>query len=235
MIHIAIVEDEVDYAVMLEELIQRYAQESEQTIRVSRFADGDEIVEGYTHKYDIILLDVEMKYMDGMTAAEEIRRQDPEVTLMFITNTPQYAVRGYAVDAVDYILKPVSYFALSQRLGRAIARMQKRQKRYIAISVRGGVVKLDVDFIHYIESQGHNLLFHTESGEYVTSGTMKEVEERLDDAHFFRCNKGYLVNLEHVDGIQDGCALIKGRALLISRGRKNDFMQALTNYMGEVI
>lgn len=234
VIRIAIVEDEDSYAAQLEEFLRRYAQESGQQIAVCRFTDGDEIVEGYHHAYDIVLMDVEMKYMDGMTAAEEIRKVDPEVVIVFITNMAQYAIRGYAVDALDYVLKPVSYFAFSQRLNRAIGRMKKRARRYMTISIRGGAQKLDIGRLHYVESQGHNLLFHTEDGIYTSSGTMKEAEEKLEGQNFFRCNKGYLVNLEYVDAVRDGCALVKGQELPISRARKNDFMEALAGYVGEV-
>lgn len=64
---------------------------------------------------------------------------------------------------------------------------------------------------------------------------MKEIEEKLLNFHFFRCNKGYLVALRHVDSIQDGCAVVHGQPLLISRARKNEFMDALTNYVGGVV
>lgn len=235
MISVAIVEDEAAYAAQLREFLVRYSQESGQEFEISLFSDGDEIVEGYKAQYDLILLDVEMKFMDGMTAAEEIRRVDPEVVIIFITNMAQYAIRGYAVDAMDYVLKPVSYFAFSQRLSRVIQRMKKRARRYMTISIKGGAQKLDIDKIYYVESQGHNLIFHTEQGDHVTSGTMKDVEGKLEPLNFFRCNKGYLVNLEHVDSVQGGCALVGGKELLISRGRKNDFMEALANYVGEVI
>ena len=80
------------------------------------FTDGDEIAGGYKSVYDIILMDVQMRFMDGMSAAEEIRKVDPEVVIIFITNMSQYAIRGYAVDALDYVLKPVSYFAWSESL-----------------------------------------------------------------------------------------------------------------------
>ena len=65
---------------------------------------------------DLILMDIEMTFMDGMSAAEEIRRADPEVLIIFITNSPQYAIKGYAVQALDYILKPLSYYAFCQRM-----------------------------------------------------------------------------------------------------------------------
>jgi DNA-binding LytR/AlgR family response regulator len=159
---------------------------------------------------------------------------DSEVIIIFITNMAQYAIRGYAVDALDYVLKPVSYFAFSQRLCRAIDRMKKRETKMISVNVKGGTVRLDAANIYYIESQGHNLIFYTSTGSYEAVGTMRDAEEKLSDLNFFRGNKGYLINLSHVEGVREGCAIVKGNQLLLSRARKKVFMEALTRYWGEV-
>lgn len=235
MIKIAIVEDEHAYAMQLQEYLRQYESENGEVFEISLFSDGDEIVNKYKPIYDIILMDVEMKFMDGMSAAEEIRKVDTEVVIMFITNMPQYAIRGYAVDALDYVLKPVSYFAFSQRLNRAIGRMKKRESKTIAISIKGGTVRLDVANITYIESQGHTLIFHTNVGCYESSGTMKDLEKELTSMNFYRGNKGYLINLAHVERVLDGCAIVRGQQLGLSRARKKEFMEALTRYWGEVM
>jgi DNA-binding LytR/AlgR family response regulator len=235
MIKIAIVEDEASYARQLQDFLEQYEKDHEESFQVSVYSDGDEIVHKYKAQFDIILMDIEMKFMDGMSAAEEIRKVDSEVMIIFITNMAQYAIRGYAVDALDYVLKPVSYFAFSQRLGRAIGRMKKRETKMIAISIKGGTVRLDAANIYYIESQGHNLIFYTTTGVYEAVGTMRDAEERLTQLNFFRGNKGYLINLSHVEGIRDGCAIVKGKYLLLSRARKKVFMEALTRYWGEVV
>ncbi len=235
MIKVAIVEDEASYAEQLADYLRRYGQENGEAFEIVRFADGDAIVNKYKAQYDIILMDVQMKFMDGMSAAEEIRKVDTEVVIIFITNMAQYAIRGYAVDALDYVLKPISYFAFSQRLNRAIARMKKREQKALSLSIKGGAIRVDIADIYYIESQGHNLIVHTANGNYESAGAMKEMEEKLAGMDFFRGNKGYLINLAHVDGVQDGSAMVKGEALLISRSRKKDFMEALTNYWGGVM
>lgn len=235
MIRIAIVEDEASYAEQLKEYLRRYEKEQSETFQITIFSDGDQIVHKYKSDFDIILMDVEMKFMDGMSAAEEIRKVDTEVVIIFITNMAQYAIRGYAVDALDYVLKPVSYFAFSERLKRAIERMHRRESKCIMVNIKGGTVRLNIANIFYVDSQGHTLILHTILGNYETTGTMREMEEKLKDLNFCRGNKGYLINLQHVDGIQDGCAMVRGEKLLLSRAKRKEFMEALTEYWGEVV
>ena len=232
MIKVAIVEDEMLYARQLQEFLHQYEQEKGELFDITVYSDGDQIVHKYQSQFDLILMDVEMKFMDGMAAAEEIRKKDAEVIIIFITNMPQYAIRGYAVDALDYVLKPVSYFAFSQRLNRALGRMKNREEKMIMINIKGGAVRMNIANIFYVESQGHTLILHTILGDYETSGTMKEMEAKLTDMNFCRGNKGYLINLQHVDGVQDGCATVKGEQLVLSRARKKEFMEELTKYWG---
>lgn len=236
MIKIAIVEDDITYSEQLKEYLIRYESEFSESFDIFTYFDGDAIVEDYHSQFDIILMDVEMSFMDGMSAAEEIRKVDKEVVIIFITNMPQYAIKGYAVEALDYILKPVSYFAFSQRLSRAINRMKKREQKRLVIPIKGGTARVDVNSIHYIESQGHDIIYHTSSGDYVSYGTMKDTEQALEQLHFFRGSKWYLINLQQVDGLSDGCAKLKGgKVLPLSRGRKKAFMEALVQYWDEVI
>ena len=229
---IAVVDDEAASAQKLQEYLYRYAKEYAQTIDVQCYQDGFAFINGFKGQFDVVLLDVSMPGMDGMETAKRIRRSDPDVVILFVTNMAQYAIKGYEVDALDYILKPISYFAFSQRLNRAISRVKSRTKHYLVVTTKNGTKKLDVTSIYYVESRGHTLVYHTATEDYTSSGTMKEIEEKLLPYHFFRCNKGYLVALQHVDGIENGCAMVNGEALLISRARKNEFMEALANCLG---
>lgn len=233
MIQLAIVEDENTYAEQLTEYIRQYEKESGNKINIVRFTDGDEIVENYTGEFDIILMDIQMRFMDGMTAAEKIRKLDGEVIIMFITNMTNYAIRGYQVDALDYVVKPVTYFSFSKKLERAIGKMKKRESRTITVHMQSGVMKLVVNDIYYIESEGHNLYYVTKSGKIKTRAKMRDVEETLTPYGFFRSNKGYLVNMQYVDGVQEGCCIIHGEKLLISRARRSDFMSTMADYIGD--
>lgn len=234
MIRVALVEDDPNYRAELTEYLKRYEQESGEKFRITVFTDGDEIAENYKADYDIILMDIEMTFMDGMTAAERIREVDSEVVIIFITNMPQFVMKGYKVDALDYVLKPITYFAFTQRIERAMERMRRRTSRFITITIKGGMQKLDISRITYVEVRDHDLIFHTVNGEILSKGSMKELEEALEPEHFFRCNKCYLINLEYVESVQNNDVQVGRDMVQVSRSRKKALMDALNNYMNEV-
>jgi len=198
--YIAVVEDSAQDRAVLDSYLEKYQQEKNCHFQITHFSDGDEIALGYKGGYDLILMDIEMTFLDGMSAAEEIRRADPEVLIIFITNSPQYAIKGYAVQALDYILKPLSYYAFCQRMNHVRELLGRRQKHFLTVPCAGGVQKLDVSDIYYVEICDHDLLFHTKQGEVHSTGSMRDVEQKLPPENFFRSSKAYLVNLEQSDG-----------------------------------
>ena len=234
MLRIAVVEDDKTYAAQLKEYLVRYGTEKNQKISVALFPDGEDIVTDYSAEFDIILMDVEMTFMDGMTTAERIREKDNEVVIIFITNMPQYAIQGYKVDALDYVLKPISYFAFSQRIDRALTRVKKKEATYITVAQKGGKKKLNVDKICYVEVRDHDLIYHSTKGDIVTKSSMKEAEDTLGGTKFFRCNRCYLVNLEYVEDFRGNDVTVASDVSQVSRARKKAFMDALNDYMNEV-
>lgn len=127
MFKIAIVEDQEETRESLNRFVRQYAQEQGLQVEISLITDGAEIAEHYTPGFDIIFMDVEMPRLDGFGAAEAIRAVDADVVLVFVTNMAQYAIRGYEVDALDYVLKPVNYYQFCTKLSRAIQRVQRRR------------------------------------------------------------------------------------------------------------
>ena len=232
MIRVAIVEDEAEIREQLMGYVQRYTRQYGTAFEVKTFADGLEILEDYRPAYDLILLDIEMKHLDGMETARRIRELDPEVMLVFITNMAQYAIRGYAVGALDYVLKPVPYFAFSQQLQKALGQLEKRERHYLAVAVDGGMRRLDAAEIYYLESEGHKVHFYTEKEDFVVPGTLKNYEEKLVGRAFARCNSGYLVNLAQVQAVQQNTVEVGPYELQVSRPKRKSFLAALTDYIG---
>ena len=232
MIRIAMVEDEAAVREQLQGYIQRYTRQYGTEFAVTEFTDGVEILDEYRPVYDIVLLDVEMKHLDGMETAQRIRELDKDVVLIFITNMAQYAIKGYAVGALDYVLKPVPYFAFSQQLQKAEEKLRRRARHYLAVPVEGGLRRLDTAQIYYIESEGHRVHFYTEEGEFSAPGALKTFEEKLAGLPFARCNSGYLVNLAQVKGVQQGVAQVGPYELQVSRPKRKSFLAALADYIG---
>lgn len=232
MIRVAIVEDEAEIREQLMGYVQRYTRQYGTAFEVKTFADGLEILEDYRPAYDLILLDIEMKHLDGMETARRIRELDPEVMLVFITNMARYAIKGYAVGALDYVLKPVPYFAFSQQLQKVEERLRRRTRHYLAVPVEGGLRRLDTSRIYYIESEGHRVHFYTEEGDFAAPGALKALEEKLADRPFARCNSGYLVNLAQVQAVQQNTVEVGPYELQVSRPKRKSFLAALTDYIG---
>jgi len=234
MIKIAIVEDDDLFASQLSDYLDRYSQEQNTAFKTRRFSDGYALVENYRHDFDIILMDIEMGLMDGMAASREIRKVDENVIIIFITNMAQYAIQGYAVSALDYVLKPVNYVAFSESLRKAITRLARRPDALIQITQKGSTARLRSSDIYWVESHGHHLTFHAASGDYDTTVySLKDIEEKLKEHGFMRASSGSLVNLDKVSKIQGNTVIVNGQTIFISRGRKNEFVAALVSRMTE--
>ena len=225
---IAIVDDDEEVHIRLRDFLEKYQEEEDCKFVIRDFTDGDEIVESYKCQYDIIFLDIEMKRLSGMKTAEIIRNVDNEVQIIFVTNSAQYAIEGYRVAALSYLLKPASYFMFCNELKRTLNIVNRRKTRYAIITNQSDANRVALADIYYIESFKHKIIYHTRDAIYEEYGTMKEVEKKVEGDTFFRCNSGYLVNMRYVEGIKDNDAVINGGDLLkISRSRKKEFMEAL--------
>lgn len=143
MYHIAIVEDEKEFSIQLVDYLKQYEKENDVEFKVSVFYDGESILKDYTSDYDAIFLDIQMPGINGMEVAERIREMDEDVVLMFITNMAQYAISGYSVGALDFVMKPISYYTFSMKLGRVLKRVQKKAKEQqtIVLSLPDGLKK----------------------------------------------------------------------------------------------
>jgi DNA-binding LytR/AlgR family response regulator len=160
---IAIVEDHQEYTTIIQQYLTRYQQENNIAFEITVFNDGDEITSDYKASYDIIFMDIEMKRLDGYSAAQKIRHFDKDVIIIFVTNMAGYAIKGYSVDALSFIVKPVSYFALKEELNKSIERLKSKKEQFIALPIENGIVKQNIRDILFLESFKHYVAVQTKS------------------------------------------------------------------------
>lgn len=231
MVHIAIVEDEDKEAERLQQMIGKFMAERGVEYRATRFADGTSFLEQYVPGYDLIFLDIVLPHCNGMEIARLLRERDRAVTLVFVTNMVNMAVKGYEVSASDFIVKPVRYASFVVKMDRILDILRAKEMS-ICIPSDNAMKILPASEIAYIEVRGHYLLYHTRQGVFETRGSLKNAEEQLAGTAFERCNVCYLVNLNFVTDVVEDTVVVAGDRLHISRAKKKSFLTRLANSFG---
>ncbi|MDR1093522.1 MAG: LytTR family DNA-binding domain-containing protein [Clostridiales bacterium] len=244
MIRAAIVEDDGKSAEILRRHISRYGAESGTETAADIFTNAEQFLSAYKPVYDVVFMDIELgTILNGMDAAKRLRKYDETVNLIFVTNMAQYALQGYKVNALDYFVKPVSYYDLKMRMER-IRRQKGARAPTVAVPVRGGVKNIAVSDLLYVEVMNHAATYHTAGGGNFTAridslkkagdgnltariDSLKKLEKALATAGFCRCGSSFLVNLKKVKEIAGDTVKVGNDTLHISRGMKKNFIAAL--------
>ncbi len=235
MLKIAIVDDDSVYIEALKAHIEIYQSERKLNIEINVFSSGLQLITDYEPNYDILFLDIEMPHMDGMELARSIRKSDPYVVIVFVTNMAQYAVKGYEVNAFDYMVKPIDYTHFAVKFGAAIEAVNKRENFGILIPWEDGTRQMNVQEIFFIEVRDHWLYIYSPEGEFQMLGSLKEMEEQLVDHHFIRCNKSCLINLQYVTKMRSDVVVMQsGHKLSISRARRKEVQNVFIDYYSEM-
>lgn len=232
MLKVAIVENEPEQAELLAGYVRRYAAENGEECSAVIWLSGLDFVSDYAGGYDAVFMDIRMPLLDGMSAAEKLRETDEHVPLVFVTNMAQFAIKGYKVGALDFLVKPVGYFDFALEL-RKIARLKARSAGdFMWVTASGALRRVPIAEISYIEILNHNVSVHTDGGVISFRGTLKEIEEKLTGKPFSRCDNCFIVNLRRVVGVEgDTVIMDQGDKLHASRLRKKGFLADLTAFI----
>ena len=239
MIRVAIVEDnEADAQALTRHLETWQKNHEDEALSCTVYRDAVEFLEHGSTTADIVFMDIEMPYMNGMEAAAEFRKNNRDSILIFETRATKYAVRGYSVDAIGYLVKPISERAFSDAFEKALRLHRDRTKRRtLVLKVKDGMKKISADRILYIEASSHQLEVVTETETFEIWGSLDKMREQLPD-NFVACHRGYIVNLEYVDSVGKGGLRIVGKPGLmipVSRQKRQDFIEALTRYYSQTM
>lgn len=233
---IIILEDEKQVAEKIESLIKTYFDNRNKQVEITWFSDAFSLLENYSSDVSVLFMDIQMKMMSGMEAAQKIRKIDPYVLIVFVTNLAQYAVEGYSVNAFDFILKPVDYAGFEMKLNRIVHELEHRSvDKFINLKLKNGIIRLAISDISYIEVSGHDVIYHTKDEEYICRQTLKNVAKELESDYFVLCSNSCLVNLAYVKKVYKSIILTTGEELFISQGKRKQFMMELAKYMGGTI
>lgn len=228
--NVAIVEDDQRASDTLSRHLERFGKENDIHFRVQVFPNAVLFLEHYTAEYDLVYMDIQMPMMNGMDAAMRLRELDPNVALVFVTSLTQYAVQGYEVNALSYMVKPFNYYDFAIKMTRVIRRIPPHDGEDIMVPTDMGTVRLSLEQIQYIEVQGHHLIYHTMNRTYTQYSTLSKVEQQLAAYHFVRCNSCYLVNLQYVQGISGMMVQVGDDMLKISQPRRKQFVKEVEAY-----
>ena len=139
---IGIIDDEAQERQRLRGYLEQFGGECSRSFQIREFPSGDHLLADYRPLYDILIFDIDMPGLSGMETARRVRATDPDVVILFVTNIAQYAINGYEVEAVDYIIKPIGYYDFTMKFRRALAKAEKRGGNSIMLDTVEGQKKV---------------------------------------------------------------------------------------------
>ena len=199
MLLIAIVDDERSDSSALKALVDTYFQQNRQAYMIHVFNGALDFIRS-TENHDIVFMDIRMDKLDGLEVARIMRKINTDSVLIFVTHMAQLAIKGYEVDALDFIVKPADQGSINYVLDKAMKRLEGVSNAAFALKTSDGIVSLSTNDIIYVEVFDHNLVYHTTKGNYDIRGRLSDVMKRLDPKRFIMCNRSYVVNLRYEIG-----------------------------------
>ena len=203
---------------------------------INIFNSAEEMLEKNIDDVDIFLLDIKMKKMSGMEAAQNIRSRGINSEIIFLTGLIEYAKDGYKVRAYRYILKPIKFDELQESILNCIEEINKNKRKYFLIDQNGKIEKIKIDLIKYIEINRKELIIHLVDKNIIYSWkSIAEFDKKLEKYGFFRVHKSFLVNMIYIDLITNDAVIIGVDKVPVSKYRIKDLKQKFTRFIGRKI
>lgn len=236
MIRIAIVEDEPTAAERLKECLNKFEREQNVAIKATEFSNGTSFLYSSGKIFDLVFMDIDMPGMNGLDVSYKLREEDENIAIVFLTNLKQYAINGYKVNALDFLVKPLTYLSFETVMKKFLKHMQKNEpsgKLFIKSSYC--MKRVLIDDIDYIDVYLHGITIHQRNGEEEkTWGNLSDYEKLLPTDRFVKCSGHCIVNLDCVKKIEGTeLTLESGQKISVSRNKKAELITAFMRYIGD--
>lgn len=211
------------------DMVRSWASAAGHEVQIDGFPSAESFLFRYAGEsdYDILLLDIEMGAMDGVTMAKELRKSNDTVQIIFITGYSDYISEGYEVAALHYLMKPVNEEKLRLVLDRAAEKLAKNE-RVLNFEVSGEMVRVPIYQIRYADVLGNYVTVHAQT-DVTVKMTLGELEKQLDE-RFYRVGRSALVNLTQISRVtRTEVRLNDGTAIPLPRGAYEGVNRAIIN------
>ena len=197
------------------------------------FGDGASLLRAAESQppFSIVFLDIYMPEENGMDIARKLREISPETGIVFVTTSPDHAVEAFSLQAVHYLVKPVTTAGIREAFAR-IQKQQAKMRSVLSVKFGHGQRSLYLNEIISLESNGHQVIITMVNSETVSAYTsIREIQALLDDT-FLLVQRGLIVNMEHIESMQtDACILRTGQQVLLSRKKRASIREAYNNHV----
>ncbi|MDE5754287.1 MAG: LytTR family DNA-binding domain-containing protein [Oscillospiraceae bacterium] len=228
---IAICDDEKTFTSDFTAIISNLYKSLDMT--VDEFSSGKALLNSFqTKPYDLVFLDIEMPEMDGFSLAGQLRQQNEDVSIVFVTGHKEYAIDGYGYNALRYLLKPVKEKEVHEILEYVLEK--QNNKKFIWLTNRDGRQRVKISDIVSIEAHNQNLIFNTISGSIEIRDNINRYEKELKSDGFFRLHRSYLVSLAKITKISEKEVMVADKFRVpIARTKKREFQDAFFSFVNQ--
>ncbi len=231
--NVALIEDEVKFRDSFYEIIGRYSREKNLPISLSHFFSAESFLSAYNHEYSLLFIDINLPGITGIECAKRLREKGDDVIIIFVTNFAKFAVNGYEVNAMDFILKPIIYQDFVLKLNRAVSvALNRTDEESIMVSDGTGFVRIKIRELMYIEVIKHYVYYHLIDRVVKVRGVFSEVEKSICRNNFLKCSKSYIVNADYITSVRGQSIFIGKDEIPISQSQRKVFMQRLVDIIG---
>ena len=227
---VAIVDDSTTDAEFVKGILNSWADQRQANIQAEVFPSAESFLFRYAEDkdWDILLLDIEMGAMDGVTMAKRVRQDNEAVQIVFITGYSDYIAEGYEVAALHYLMKPVNKDKLFAVLDRALEK-RKQEERCLNLEAYGEMVRIPFYEIRYLDVHQNYVTVHAKA-DYTVKRTLGDFEKELDE-RFYRVGRGMILNLKYIQRVtKTEVRLSDGTVLPLPRGAYESLNRAIIQH-----